>query len=279
MTTRRGGTERARIAPLQRIGVNKALPAVCPLAGPSLWSRRLRAAEGSVADIYDEVDADFRAERARAAAMRYGVLAGIVLLLVLAGVGVWQFRAWRQSRADERAATLYLRAADLASQPGEANAPAHLQAAALFAQMAPDAPAGYRTLARLRAAALRAQAGDTKAALALWDAVSADAAAPMLFRELASLLWVQHQLDRGPVPALREKLLPLLTPADPWRPLAEESEALLDIRRGDEAASRRVLAGLSSDAGAPDGVRGRAGGLLQTLAGAAPAPPAKGSRG
>ncbi|NVN40776.1 hypothetical protein HUK82_09395, partial [Ameyamaea chiangmaiensis] len=45
--------------------------------------------------------------------------------------------------------------------------------------------------------------------------------------------------------------------------------AMLDLRQGHDADARRRLAALSQDPDAPDGVRARAGALLQTFA---PAP-------
>ena len=66
-----------------------------------------------------------------------------------------------------------------------------------FAAIATDAPAGYRALARLRAAALKAEAGDRAAALALWDGIARDGAVEPLYRSLATLMWGLHSLDGG----------------------------------------------------------------------------------
>ena len=73
-------------------------------------------------------------------------------------------------------------------------------------QLAATAPEGYATLARLREAALKADAGDLPGAAALWDRVAGDASADPLLRDLASLLWAQHQIDSGD-PALLEARL------------------------------------------------------------------------
>jgi hypothetical protein len=57
---------------------------------------------------------------------------------------------------------------------------------------------------------------------------------------------------------------------NPYHPLAEEGLALLALRQGHADAARDILKRLSQDPTAPDGVRGRANGLLTRL-GAGPA--------
>jgi hypothetical protein len=49
--------------------------------------------------------------------------------------------------------------------------------------------------------------------------------------------------------------------------LAEEGQAMLALRQGQTDTARTTLKKLSADPSAPDGVRGRAGGLLQQLGG------------
>ena len=133
-------------------------------------------------------------------------------------------------------------------------------------------PEGYRTLARLRAAALKADAGDLPGALALWDQVSADEAADPQLRNIANLLWVQHEVDHGDPAAVQGRLAPLIAPGNPWRPMALESQAWLLLRTGETDKARDVLRQLTGDPMAPPGVRSRAGYLLQGLGEPPPAP-------
>ena len=129
-------------------------------------------------------------------------------------------------------------------------------------------------MARLRSAALHASTGDLPGALAIWDKLSADTAADPLLRGLADLLWVQHQVDAGDPAAVEGRLQPLVAPGNPWRPLALENQALLALRTGKTDAARETLRQLAADASAPDGVRGRANGLLARLNESAPTPDA-----
>ena len=151
--------------------------------------------------------------------------------------------------------------------PPEATGPARLQAADDFQKLAVDAPTGYRTLARLRAAGLRAEAGDLPGALALWDQIANDSAVDPFLRDYASLLWVQHQIDTADPGALQARLSALTAVGNPWRALAAEAAALIELRAGRVEQARAALKALAADVTAPDGVRARANGLLTQLGG------------
>lgn len=228
-----------------------------------------------MADIFDEVNEDLRAERARQFALRYGWIVALVAVLLAAGFGGWQ--AWRsyQMREVGTVASAYLGAMRAVSGPtpsdGEAT-PSRTAAMAEFDRLAASGPEGYRSLARLRSAALHASSGDLPGALAAWDKLSADTSADPLLRDLANLMWVQHQVDAGDPAAVEGRLQPLIAPGNPWRPLALESQAWLALRTGRTDQARATLRQLAGDVMAPDGVRGRANGLLIQMGEAAPSP-------
>jgi hypothetical protein len=219
-----------------------------------------------VPDIFDEVEQDLRAERAQRTLARYGGLILGALLLAVAGVGAWQGWRWWQGRQAEAASVAYLAAGQAAAVEGT-----DLKAAAdRFASVAAESPAGYRTLARLRAAALKAETGDRAGALAIWDAVAADSGAEPLYRDLATLLWGLHALDAGSSVepgAIEARLAPLAEPGKPWRASAEEIRALAALRRGATEQARKTLAALAADGDAPQGVRDRAGRMLTEIGG------------
>lgn len=231
-----------------------------------------------MADIFDEVSEDLRAERAQALLKRYGFLLVLLAVLAIAGTGAWKFWAWRRTVADEAVAARFLDASrGAAALPAGAGEAAATRAADAFATVAADAPDGYRTLARLREAGLRDAAGDAPAAMRLWDQVSADTGADPLLRGLSDLLWVQHQVDSGDPAAVEGRLAPLLAAGNPWRSLAQESQAWLLLRTGQADKARAVLATLAAEPAMPDGLRGRVNGLLAHLGGAPPpaaSPPA-----
>ncbi|MCK8784747.1 tetratricopeptide repeat protein [Roseomonas sp. NAR14] len=216
-----------------------------------------------MADIFDEVEEDLRAERAKRILRRYGWAVLALLLLVLAGLAGWQVWQGRRTQGAEAGAEAFLAATRETEAQG-----ADLRAAAdRFATLAGTATEGYRILAGLRAAALKDETGQHEAALALYERLAGDADADPLYRELASLMWVVHSLDTGDPAALEARLAPLTRADGPWRASAQEAAALVAIRRGDTASARRTLQALSGDVTAPAGVRDRAGKLLSGLEG------------
>ncbi len=218
-----------------------------------------------MADIFDELNEDLRAERGRALAMRYGGWVAGLLVLVLIGVGGWQGWHWYQDRQATKAAAPFLAAMNAAAALPLGPAPQRAAVAEAFARVAATAPDGYRTLARLREAALQSDAGDGTAALALWDKVAQDSSADPILRDLATLLWAQHQIDHGDPASIDSRLKTLEADGNPWRPLAQEAGALLSLRQNDKAAAIRSLRLLATDPEAAEGVRNRASGLLTLL--------------
>ncbi len=220
-----------------------------------------------MADILDEVEGEYRAEQLRAVATRYAGVAIGALLLVLIGVGGWQYWQGQRAKADSAAAAPFIAASKDTDALVAGDTAGRRALAQRFAALARTAPAGYRTLARLREAALLADSYQLGQAQALWDQVSTDPDADPLLRQLASLLWVQRGLDSADTAALRTRLVSLTGADDPYRPLALEAQAMLDLRLGQTAAARAVLRELTSDPTAPPGVRGRDGAMLSRLGG------------
>jgi hypothetical protein len=219
-----------------------------------------------VPDIFDEVSEDLRAERAQQMLKKYGGLLAAAAVLVLAGTGGWQGWKWYESREAARVATTYIAALRAADRPA---GPERDAALPMLGQVAAEGPGAYRPLARMREAALKADAGDLPAALALYSQVATDGAADPLLRDLASYYWVIRQLDSGDPALLAARLAPLAGAEHPLRALAGEAQALLALRQGRTDAARDTFKRLSQDTTAPDGVRGRANGLLAQLGGSA----------
>jgi hypothetical protein len=212
-------------------------------------------------DIFDEVQEELRAEKARQLGVRYGGMLAGLALLVLVGIGGWQGWQWYQEREATRVAAQFLEVHRAAEASG-----ADLKAAGnRFAAIAAEAPEGYRVLASLRAAALKAETGDRDAALALWNQISADNAAPQIYRDLASLMWALHGIDTQDPAQLSARLAPLAQPGGAWTASARELQALVALRKGETADARRDLTALANDVTAPRGLRERAGKLAAGL--------------
>jgi hypothetical protein len=206
-----------------------------------------------VPDIFDEVAQDLRAERTRRFFTRYGI----------AGAGGYEAWTTYQGKAALRVSDEYLAAVRIADGPQAERGPA----IAAFERVAAEAGPGYRTLARLRAAALKADAGDLAGASALWDSVAGDGGADPLLRDLATLTWALHHVDTGEPAQVEARLNSLAAPDNAWHPLAEEAQAVLALRQGKTDAARNLLKQLAQDVTAPNGLRGRANGLLSRIGG------------
>jgi len=207
-----------------------------------------------VPDIFDEVEEDLRAERARKLAQRWGGVALGVALLALAASGGWQAWRWHEARQAAAAADTYLTLHRSTEREGADLATAGNGFAALSRESTP----GYRTLSRLRAAALKAETGDQAGAQALWNAVAADTEADRLYRDLAILMAVTHALDSGDPAQLAARIAPLTAEGNPWRASAREAQGLIAMRRGANDEARRIMEALAADPAAPQGVRERA---------------------
>jgi hypothetical protein len=228
--------------------------------------RRPNCKENSVVDIFDEVEEELREERMHEFLKKNGVLLIAACLLVVGAVAGWKAWGWYQERRDMSAAASYLAAASRTEAAGVAG-PNRPEAIAAFQAVAANSPDGYRDLARLREAALRADSGDLQGAAALWDQVAADSSADPLLRDLASLTWCLWHADKGDPGLLEGRLRPLTAPGNTWRSLASEQLALLDLRQGHTEAAKTQLKKLAEDSTAPRGVRGRASALLARMGG------------
>ena len=230
-------------------------------------------------DIFDEVDEELRADKAQAVLKQYGGLILAAAFAVVLGVAGWQGWQWWQTRQDQAAAAHFLAAMRIADNlsptPGltapdnAATVEKRAQALAGFASVAADGPAGYRALARLREAGLKADAGDLPAAVSIWNQVAGDGSVDPLLRDLANLLAVMRQVDTGDAAQLAARLKPMAEPGNPWHAIALEQLALLDIRQGHMDTAKETLSRLSKDTAAPIGVRNRAGAMLARLGGPA----------
>ena len=214
-----------------------------------------------VADIFDEVEEDLRAERMKRLMARYGgLLAGLMLLAVLA-VGGFQGWRWWQARQAAQTAETYMAVNKSAAEPGADGR----AVADRFAALAAEAPPGYRGLARLRAAALKAEAGDGAGALALWEEVARDGAIDPLYRDLGTVMWGLHSLDAGDPAAIEARLAPLAE--GPWGASVQEIRALAAMKRGATEEAKQMLTGLTTNPATPQGVRDRAGKVLAEIGG------------
>lgn len=205
----------------------------------------------------DEVTDEVRRDRLFAAFRRYGWI-GIVLVLAIVGGAAWN--EWQKAQKVARAqdfGSAVLDSLDLGGAPD--------RRAALSAIPADGGQVAIRQLL------LASDPTEDKAGtLAALDALAADAGQPQLYRDLAVLRRVTVAGADQPLADRRAALEPLTAPGRPFRTLAVEQLAYLQVEEGKADAAIAALSSLLQDQEAPAGLRRRAAQMITALGGEVP---------
>jgi hypothetical protein len=216
-----------------------------------------------VTEIFSEIDDELRRERLRKIWERYSaaIVAGAVVVVL--AVGAWQGYEWWSAKQADEAGSQFEQAAHLATE-GK-----HAEAEAAFTKLAANAPAGYRTLARLRAAA-EAAAHDPKAAVPLYDAIAADGSVDAASRDLARIRAASLLVDQASYADMLTRLEAATAPSATYHHTARELLALSAWRTNDIAAARKWLDMIATDDTTPPSLRQRAEAIQALLPPATP---------
>lgn len=211
-----------------------------------------------MSEIFDEVQEEVRREQLKKLWERYSTLIVTVMFLIVAGVGGWRgYLYWEGKKAAE-AGSQFEAAAQLVDQKKGA------EAEAAFMKLASQAPQGYRTLARLRAAAELATR-DVPAAVKLYDEVAADRNASAMEQDLAALRAGSLLVDTAPYAEIKSRLEPLTGADRAYRHSAREMLAVSAWRNKDMAAARQWIDQITTDAQSPQSLRSRVEALQALL--------------
>jgi hypothetical protein len=213
-----------------------------------------------VADIFHEVDEEVRRERLAKIWERYSALIIAACVLVVAGVGGWRGYEWYVARQAAVAGAQFEAATTLA----EDNKAADAEKA--FAKVAAEAPGGYATLARFRAAAELAKTKKDEAVKA-YDALAADPSLSPLWQDLAAVRAGLLLVDTAPLAEMQRRLEPLADSTRAYRHSARDLLALSAWRAKDMAATKKYLDMIAADGETPPGIRSRADVLAALMAG------------
>jgi hypothetical protein len=204
-----------------------------------------------VADIFHEVDEEVRREQLKKLWDRYSIYLIVLAVLIIAGMAGWRgYEYWVAKKA--AAAGAEFEAAIALNEEGK-----RAEAEAAFAKVAAEAPAGYRVLARMRAAGALAQSKPADAVKA-YDEISADASLGTIWQDLAAVRAALLLVDTAPLADMRRRLDPVAEPTRSFRHTARELLALSAWRNHDVAAARKYIDMIAGDAESPIGVRARA---------------------
>lgn len=208
----------------------------------------------------DEVTEEVRRDQLYARFKRYGWI-GVALVIAIVGGAAWT--EWQRARSATQAEAL----GDAMLSAIEAEEPqARIDGLATL-----DATGEAAAVAAMLRAAELDRAGDVAAAAETLDAVAQDGTVDPLYRNLAAFKAILLRGDSLPPEARRAALEGLAVPGVPFRTLALEQIALVDIAAGDIDAALAGLGALVNDAEASEALRDRAQSLIVALGGALPA--------
>ncbi|HEY8064844.1 MAG TPA: tetratricopeptide repeat protein [Methylosinus sp.] len=221
-----------------------------------------------MSDIFHEVDEDVRRDKAANLWKRYQTPVIVGAFLVVVATGAYSFYESNRIKAAEGANVRFGAAAALATQGKSA------EALAGFESVIKDAPKGYATLARLRAAEEMAQSDKTKA-VAAFDAIAADKGVDKLTQQVAKLRAGLVLLELGERQKMADHFGELVTADGPLRYTAQELLGLDALQDSDLDEADRAFKVILNDQEAPHAMRQRASAYKALLdAARGPVPPA-----
>ena len=211
-----------------------------------------------MSELFDEVDEDVRRDQLKKLWDQYSIYVIAGAILIIAAVGGWRGYQYVETKKAVEASAAFDKAAELSEQNK------HAEAEAAFARLATDAPTGYRTLARLRAAA-EAGSRDPQAAVKLYDDIAADRGVAAPEQDMARLRAAGLLLETAPFDDVLKRLEPAAAPTGTYRHSAREMLALAAWRAGNVAATRQWLDAIANDAATPSSLRTRMDALQALL--------------
>jgi len=238
---------------------NLAAFAICTLGKSDCAVEIMRCNEGDTVSDSDsfinEVSEEVRKDQLFGYVKKYGWIA-VTLIVVLVGGAAYSEWTKAQTRNSSQAA------GDALLDALENNDVA--ERAAALAAVTTDGPAS--AVSGLLTAAAQQTAGDLAAAKATLNAVATDADTPQVYRDVAVFKAATIEEAEGEDPAPRRQVLESLSvPGQPYRLLAMEQIAVMDIAAGDTQAAIAGLNAILEDAAVSRGLRDRAQTLMIAL--------------
>jgi hypothetical protein len=209
-----------------------------------------------------EVDEEYRRAQIAGIFKKYGNIIIGVLLLVVLGVGGWQFLQWRQKVAAETGAVAFENALKLSSEDKTAETETALAA------LASDLSNPYSVLARLRQAGEIAKR-DVAEGVKAYDAVAADQAVELELRNAARIRAAYLLVDTANVDDMTKRVADLAVPAGTWRNSARELLGLAHYKAGDFEKASPFFQEIATDLAAPQSMKSRADVIIEILRGSA----------
>ncbi|KQV64570.1 tetratricopeptide repeat protein [Rhizobium sp. Root1220] len=217
-----------------------------------------------------EVNEELRSDQMKGAWRRFGrYLIALAVLVVLGTVGYKVFEYWDDNQSsgtgDQFIAAMKLADANKSDE-----------ALAALDKLEKDGHGAYPILARMRAASVLAQKGDTAGAVAAFDVIGKDAAAPQAIRDAAKMRAGWLLIENGTYEQVSAQVEEMAVPTNAFRHSAREALGLAAYKAGNMAQARQWYQAIADDAQSPRNVANRAQMMLDIITASGKAPAAQG---
>jgi hypothetical protein len=212
-----------------------------------------------VSDIFQEVQDEYRQQQLADFWKKYRipVIAGVTLLILgVAGYQAWSY--WHGQQVEKSSREIEA-IGELLRNPGNEKA-----AGDRLAKLAVEGAGAYPVLAKLQEAALRAQGGDVKAALVLYDSV-AKSERTALFRDFAVVRAGVFLVELESYDNVKKKLEPVANASGPWATQAKELLAYAAWRSGKTEDAKKLYEEVEKTPGVAEGAKRRAYEMLALI--------------
>ncbi|OHV81395.1 tetratricopeptide repeat protein [Ensifer sp. LCM 4579] len=207
-----------------------------------------------------EVNEELRSDQMKAIWTRFGgIIIGVAVLIILGTIGKVGYDYWQDASSSE-SGDAFLVALDLAKENKSD------EALAALTKLEQDGYGSYPVLARLRAATLEAEKGETEAAIAAFTEIGKDGRIPAALRDAARLRAAYLLIDAGTYEQVSAEVEQLAVPQNAMRHSAREALGLAAYKAGDYAKAKSWFQQIAEDTESPRGIANRAQMLLDVIA-------------
>ncbi|MBB4063326.1 tetratricopeptide repeat protein [Gellertiella hungarica] len=207
-----------------------------------------------------EVNEELRSDQFKTAWQRYGrFVIALAAVIVIGTAGERIYAYWQSSQASA-SGDAFLAANDLAKANKQD------EALAALSKLEQDGFASYPVLARMRAAALKSEKGDTAGAIADFQAIAKDSGIQPAIQDVAHLRAAWLLADTGTYEQVSAEAEALTATTNPLRHSAREVLGVTAYRLGDYKRAKEWFTAIADDQETPRNVGRRAQMLLDVIA-------------
>lgn len=211
-----------------------------------------------MSDIFEETEEDLRAQKWVEIVKKGAPWVGAFLVAaLLAALALWGWQTWQDKVSDTASETF--QAAMDASAKGDTGT-----ARAKFEDVVKHGNDTYKAMALMELAGMAVTDKKVDEAVKDFDEAAKASHDPMM-SDLAQIKAVYLIMDKAPFADVQKRLTPLTGDKHPLSALAKEALAMAKIQAGDIKGARADLQVLSVSLTAPDGVKQRAGIVIDAI--------------